>query len=68
MAAAKDLPRVQAPSDAPPIVILPGFGNCSSDYIAPFGLKEEGIAHFLQVTDSSQTVNITPCLALPSTS
>ncbi|KAL0041507.1 hypothetical protein WJX79_005714 [Trebouxia sp. C0005] len=44
----KDLARVLAPSHAPPIVILPGFGNCSSDYIAPYGLKEEGIAHFLQ--------------------
>lgn len=44
----KELTRVQAPSNAPPIVILPGFGNCSSDYVAPFGLKEEGIAHFLQ--------------------
>ncbi|KAL0050193.1 hypothetical protein WJX82_006141 [Trebouxia sp. C0006] len=44
----KDLTRILAPSHAPPIVILPGFGNCSSDYVAPFGLKEEGIAHFLQ--------------------
>ena len=64
----KELTRVQAPSNAPPIVILPGFGNCSSDYVAPFGLKEEGIAHFLQVTLTSHIVNITPYLALPSIS
>ena len=70
----KDLARVLAPSHAPPIVILPGFGNCSSDYLAPFGLKEEGIAHFLQVTFPSQIVkwhlsctaeHITECFAYP---
>ena len=46
-----DLARVSAPEGAPPVVILPGFGNCTSDYTAPFGLQEEGIAHFLQVHD-----------------
>ena len=46
-----NLPRILAPQAAPPVVILPGFGNCSSDYTAPFGLREEGIAHFLQVLD-----------------
>lgn len=28
---------MQAPPNAPPIVILPGFGNASRDYEAPFG-------------------------------
>ena len=44
-----ELARVSAPQGAPPLVILPGFGNCSSDYTAPFGLQEEGLVHFLEV-------------------
>lgn len=43
-----ELARVSAPQGAPPLVILPGFGNCSSDYTAPFGLQEEGLVHFLE--------------------
>jgi hypothetical protein len=31
------VPRVVAPRGAPPVVILPGFGNDSNDYLAPFG-------------------------------
>lgn len=31
------LPRVSAPRGASPLVILPGFGNDSADYTAPFG-------------------------------
>lgn len=34
---------VDAPPDAPPIVICPGFGNCTADYAAPFGVQENGI-------------------------
>lgn len=30
-------PRATAPPGLPPIVVLPGFGNNSGDYIAPFG-------------------------------
>ena len=41
--------RHQAPHAAPPIVILPGFGNNSNDYIAPFGNSQEGIVQALQV-------------------
>lgn len=44
-----NLGRVLAPKGAPPLVILPGFGNCSADYTAPFGLQQNSIAHFLQV-------------------
>ncbi|KAG2449109.1 hypothetical protein HYH02_005857 [Chlamydomonas schloesseri] len=43
------LPRVDAPADAPPIVILPGFGNATTDYTAPFGNKEAAIATRLAV-------------------
>eukprot|EP00798_Chlamydomonas_sp_ICE-L_P011878 gene11878-14984_t len=30
------LTRVQAAPNSPPIVVLPGFGNCTADYVAPF--------------------------------
>ncbi|GBF96015.1 hypothetical protein Rsub_08830 [Raphidocelis subcapitata] len=33
-----------APPNARPIVLLPGFGNCSDDYETPFGCAEEGLA------------------------
>ena len=42
--------RVNAPSDCPPIVILPGFGNCSRDYEEPFAPAEDSIAVALRVT------------------
>ncbi|KAI3429352.1 hypothetical protein D9Q98_005447 [Chlorella vulgaris] len=40
--------KVQAPRHAPPIVLLPGFGNNSLDYLAPFGDEEAGIAAALK--------------------
>lgn len=40
--------RVTAPPSAPPIILLPGFGNCSADYSAPFGNEEAGIAAALK--------------------
>ncbi|KAL3163092.1 hypothetical protein ABBQ32_009509 [Trebouxia sp. C0010 RCD-2024] len=40
--------RISAPEGAPPLVILPGFGNCSADYTAPFGSQQDSIAHFLK--------------------
>ena len=40
---------VDAPAGAPPIVLLPGFGNNTLDYTAPFGDEEAGIAAALQV-------------------
>lgn len=39
---------VDAPAGAPPIVLLPGFGNNTLDYTAPFGDEEAGIAAALQ--------------------
>ncbi|KAG2487577.1 hypothetical protein HYH03_013856 [Edaphochlamys debaryana] len=42
-------PRVEAPPGAPPIVILPGFGNASTDYTQPFGNEEAAIATRLAV-------------------
>lgn len=41
---------VAAPQGAPPIVLLPGFGNCTEDYTAPFGDEEASIAAALQVS------------------
>lgn len=40
--------RVTAPPDAPPIVILPGFGNDSGDYLTPFGDEDASIAAALR--------------------
>jgi hypothetical protein len=31
------LKEVKAPADARPLVVLPGFGNNTTDYTAPFG-------------------------------
>ena len=42
------LPRVRAPRDAPPILVLPGFGNESGDYLAPFGVEEASLAAALR--------------------
>ena len=42
--------RVEAQPGSPPIVILPGFGNCSEDYTAPFGNEEAAIAAVLKVS------------------
>jgi len=41
-------PRVSAASDQPPIVILPGFGNNTADYVAPFGEESRSISAALQ--------------------
>ena len=41
--------RAEAPLGAPPLVILPGFGNCSADYEAPEGDQEASIAGALRV-------------------
>ncbi|GIL87480.1 hypothetical protein Vretimale_1625 [Volvox reticuliferus] len=38
-----EIARVVAPSGSPPIVILPGFGNASMDYTAPFGNEESSL-------------------------
>lgn len=35
--------RVEASPDTPPIVILPGFGNASRDYLAPFGDEDASL-------------------------
>jgi len=42
------LPRVRAPRDAPPILVLPGFGNETADYTAPFGVEEASLAAALR--------------------
>uniref|UniRef100_A0A7S3QUW5 Uncharacterized protein n=1 Tax=Dunaliella tertiolecta TaxID=3047 RepID=A0A7S3QUW5_DUNTE len=42
-----NLPRVEAPAQVRPIVILPGFGNNSNDYIAPFG-KQDSLVNSLK--------------------
>ena len=41
--------EVEAPLGAPPVVILPGFGNNSTDYEAPFGDPESAVATALKV-------------------
>lgn len=40
---------VDAPVDTPPIVLLPGFGNCSADYENPYGSPNESMAAVLRV-------------------
>ena len=57
------LDRVTAPQGAPPVVILPGFGNCSTDYTAPFGVQEDAIATFLQVSHA-RTTHVVVCITL----
>lgn len=59
------LGRVEAPPGAPPIVLLPGFGNCSLDYTAPFGDEEAGIVAALQVGGKGG-IRLAPCRDLPS--
>ena len=41
--------RVDAHPASPPIIICPGFGNCTADYAAPFGREEDGIEAALRV-------------------
>lgn len=40
--------RVEAPRGAPPLVLLPGFGNATRDYVAPFGREEDAIVTALK--------------------
>ena len=40
--------RVSAPKNAPPVVILGGFGNNSQDYVAPFGNADVSLAASLE--------------------
>ena len=40
--------QVTAGPDALPVVILPGFGNCTDDYTRPFGDLESSLASVLQ--------------------
>lgn len=42
-------PRVEAQPGQPPIVILPGFGNNTQDYVAPFGDQTSSVVTALQV-------------------
>ena len=42
-------PRVEAPPGHPPLLLLPGFGNCSADYLAPFGDEEMSVVAALKV-------------------
>lgn len=43
-------PRIEAQPGQPPIIILPGFGNCSEDYTAPFGDAPSSVVTALQVS------------------
>lgn len=40
---------VDAPPNAAPLVLLPGFGNCSKDYECPFGNPDDSVAAGLRV-------------------
>ncbi|GLI70045.1 hypothetical protein VaNZ11_014812 [Volvox africanus] len=44
-----EITQVAAPPGSPPIVILPGFGNASLDYTAPFGNQDASLVTRLQV-------------------
>ncbi len=44
------LSRVDAPVDTPPLVVLPGFGNCSKDYECPNGNPDESMVAVLRVS------------------
>ncbi|BDA42929.1 hypothetical protein COCOBI_03-8220 [Coccomyxa sp. Obi] len=39
---------VDAPVDTPPVVLLPGFGNCSADYENPYGDPSDSMAAILR--------------------
>jgi hypothetical protein len=45
----RSAPRVEANQHAPPVVILPGFGNNTADYAAPFGNEEASLVSALKV-------------------
>jgi hypothetical protein len=40
---------VEASGSSAPVVICPGFGNNSADYIAPFGDEGQGLVSALSV-------------------
>ena len=40
---------VDAPLDTPPVVLLPGFGNCSADYEIHHGDPDDSMAAILRV-------------------
>eukprot|EP00232_Nephroselmis_pyriformis_P016368 CAMPEP_0182898406 /NCGR_PEP_ID=MMETSP0034_2-20130328/27464_1 /TAXON_ID=156128 /ORGANISM="Nephroselmis pyriformis, Strain CCMP717" /LENGTH=198 /DNA_ID=CAMNT_0025032373 /DNA_START=1 /DNA_END=594 /DNA_ORIENTATION=+ len=40
--------RILAPAGANPFIILPGFGNDTSDYISPFGFPEQSLKFHLE--------------------
>ncbi|EIE24439.1 hypothetical protein COCSUDRAFT_35925 [Coccomyxa subellipsoidea C-169] len=42
------LSRVDAPVDTPPLVVLPGFGNCSKDYECPNGNPDDSMVAVLR--------------------
>ena len=50
---------VLAPPDAPPFIILPGFGNANRDYEAPFGNPDASLVTALQRRGFSSFV--VPC-------
>lgn len=54
--------RVEASSDQPPIVLLPGFGNNTADYVAPFGNESAGIVTALQVCRVQHCVAGASCM------
>ena len=50
--------RVDAQPANPPIVICPGFGNCTADYATPFGKEDDGIEAALRVNHLSPAVAV----------
>ena len=60
--------RVQG-SSAVPLVLCPGFGNCSTDYVSPFGARGAGMVAALEVSSAhllgTDTVS-SPSLTLPT--
>ena len=61
--------RVQG-SSAVPLVLCPGFGNCSTDYVSPFGAQGAGIVAALEVSPAHLTgtslLQCPPLLMLPT--
>jgi hypothetical protein len=49
------LSRVDATIDSLPLVVLPGFGNCTRDYECPFGDADDSIAAALRVSHDVET-------------
>ena len=51
--------RVDAPVDTPPLVLLPGFGNCSKDYEYPNSDPNDSLAAALRVKSAFPTAPLT---------